>query len=187
MEMKRVVGAVAVSFGVIFLLIGLLFLVGSAGQARRLAVAAIALAGGAVLTGQGIRSFKRAEAESPEQLRAEILSLARERNGEVAESEVAARLGDRFAAARAVIDGMATAGELDRRSTAGVSFLIFPALQPRLMTRKCEYCGAELPISKEVTTCPSCGGTVTERVVRRSMAAGESFAMDDEERGPTTS
>lgn len=169
------------ALGVVLLLLGLLFLVGSAGKARRLVVAAISLAGGAVLTGLGVRFWRRAEAESPEQLRAEILALARERNGEVAQPEIAARLGDRFAAAQGVLDALATEGLCQRKSAGSVIHLVFPSLQPRLQRRVCEYCRAELPISEDVTTCPSCGGTVSTRVVRQSMAAGAVFGMDDTE------
>ena len=179
--MKRVLAAAAVALGAVLILLGLLFLVGSAGQARRLAVAVISLASGAVLTGVGVRTFKRAEALLPEVLRADILALARERNGEVAESELAARLGDRFAAARPVLDILATEGLCSCRSVGGSTHFVFPSLQPRLTTLRCEYCGAELPISESVRSCPSCGGTVATRVVRRSMAAGEVFGMDDEE------
>ncbi len=181
--MKRVLAAAAVALGAVLILLGLLFLVGSAGQARRLAVAVISLASGAVATGVGVRTFKRAEALMPERLRADILAVARERSGEVAESEIAARLGDRFEAARAVLDVLATEGACTRRSVGGSVHLVFPSLQPRLTTLQCEYCGAELPISESVRSCPSCGGTITTRVVRRSMAAGEVFGMDDEEGG----
>ena len=59
--------------------------------------------------------------------------------------------------------------------------LLFPDLQPRLLARRCEYCGAELPIRQEISSCPSCGGVITTGVVRRSLASGEVFAMDDDE------
>lgn len=182
--MRRALAGVLVALGVFFLLLGLLFLVGSAGKGRRLAVAVVELTMGAVVTGLGVRMWKRAEAETPERLRADILALARERNGEVAETDVAARLGDRLAAARPVLDALATEGLCERRSVGAAVHLVFPSLQPRLMARKCEYCGAELPISEELKSCPSCGGTVATRVVRRSVAAGEVFAMDDEEPKP---
>jgi hypothetical protein len=181
--MKRALAVAAVVPGVVLLLFGLLFLVGSAGKGRRLAVAAVSLAAGAVLAGLGLRTWRRADAESPERLRADILALAKERNGEVAMTGVAARLGDRLAAARPVIETLATEGLCERRSSGGAVYLVFPSLQPRLTVRRCQYCHAELPIAEDVTTCPSCGGTVTAAVVRRSMAAGEAFAMDDEEPG----
>jgi hypothetical protein len=179
--MKRLGAVAAVGLGVLLILLGLLFLVGSAGQARRLAVAGVGLALGALATGLGVRAWRRAEALAPERLRADILELARERNGEVAESEVAAALGDRLSAARPVLDALLAGGDCQRRVTGDAVYLVFPAFQPRLMARACEYCGAELPIAEEVATCPKCGGAVTTRVVRRSLSAGEAFAMDEEE------
>jgi hypothetical protein len=167
------------SLGVAMLLLGLLFLVGSAGQARRLAVAAVSLALGAVAAGLGVRTFRRAAALDPDRLEADILALARRGNGEVAETELAAILGDRFEAAQPVLDSLLAAGTCRRQVRAGTVYLLFPALQPRLQIRRCEYCGAELPVVDQVTRCPACGGAVKVEVVQRSLAAGEVYAMDD--------
>lgn len=182
--MRRLVGALLTLVGVALVLLGLLFLVGSAGQARRLAVAAVSLALGAVATGVGVRTVRRAAALDPERLEAEILALARRGNGEVAETEVQAILGDRLDAARPVLDRLLAAGTCRRQVKGGTAYLLFPALQPRLQVRRCEYCGAELPVVDQVTRCPSCGGTVRAEVVQRSLAAGETFAMDEGDGDP---
>ena len=181
--MKRLVGVLLTGLGVVLVLLGLLFLVASAGKPRRLAVAGVGLALGAVATGLGVRSWRRAEALTPERLRADILALAGARNGEVAENELAAALGDRLAAAGPVLDALLAGGTCSRRVAGGAVYLLFPELQPRLQARTCQYCGAELPIATEVATCPQCGGAITTHVVRRSLAAGEVFAMDEEEGG----
>lgn len=184
MEVRRLVGAALTLVGVALVLVGLLFLVGSAGQGRRLAVAAVSLALGAVSTGLGLRAFRRAASLDPERLETEVLSLARRGNGEVAEAEVQAILGDRLDAARPVLDRLLAAGTCRRQVKDGTAYLLFPALQPRLLLRRCEYCGAELPVVDQVTRCPSCGGAVKVEVVQRSLVAGETFAMDEGEGEP---
>lgn len=181
--MRRLLGAVMTAAGVALVLLGLLFLVGSAGQARRLAVAAVGLALGAVVAGVGVRAFRRAAALDPDRLEAEILSLVRRGNGEVSEIELEAALGDRTEAGRRVLDRLLAAGTCRREVSGSTAYLLFPALQPRLQVRRCEYCGAELPAVERATRCPSCGGTVRAEVVRTSVASGEVFAMDDEEPG----
>ena len=184
--MRRLLGAALVLLGVALVLLGLLFLVGAARKGSRLAVAAVGLALGGVAAGCGVRLVRRAAALDPEQLRGEILELARRGNGEVAESEVDAALGDRRDAARPVLEQLLSSGTCQRvRAPGGAVHLVFPELQLRLQERRCEYCGAELPISQEVANCPQCGGAVSTRVVRRSLAAGEVFAMDDEDTAPS--
>lgn len=181
MEVRRLVGALLAALGVALLALGLLFLVGSAGQGRRLAVAAAGLALGAVAVGIGVRTFRRAAALDPERIEADILALARRGNGEVADPELHATLGDRLDAARPVLDRLLAAGTCRSQVRDGTAYLLFPALQPRLQVRRCEYCGAELPVVERTTRCPSCGGTVRAEVVQTSLAAGEVFGMDEGE------
>ena len=128
-----------------------------------------------------MRAFRRAASLDPERLEADILELARRGNGEVAEAELAAALGDRLDAARPVLDRLLAAGTCRRQVKDGTAYLLFPALQPRLQIRRCEYCGAELPVVEQVTRCPACGGAVKVEVVQRSLAAGETFAMDEDD------
>jgi hypothetical protein len=183
-EVRRLGGALLAALGVAVILLGLLFLVGSAGRGSRLATAAVAFLLGAVVCGLGVRLVRRAATLDPARLEAELLALGRQHNGEVAETEVAAALGDRLAAARPVLDRLLASGTAQRHVSDGAGYLVFPALQPRLQARHCEYCGAELPVSDDVASCPQCGGKVATRVVRRSLAAGEVFAMDEEESPP---
>ena len=115
--MKRPIAVAMVVAGVGLSLLGILFLMGAAGKATRYLVAVLLLALGGVLAGLGVRMFKKADAASPEQLRAEILELARERNGEVSEGDVEAALGRRAAGAGAVLAGMEGEGLCTRRRT----------------------------------------------------------------------
>jgi len=133
---------------------------------------------GGVATGLGIRSYRSAEALSPERLRAEILELAKREDGELSRAEVVAALGTRATAAARIVDAMLAEGVCRRTLLQGTEYLVFPALQPRVVGRYCQYCDTELSLAAEVTSCPSCGGTLTRKVVQRALGGEEYFGMD---------
>ena len=163
--------------GIILIAFGLLFLVGAGGQMRRVAIGFIGLAGGALATGFGIRKYRQADLWSPEQLRADILELARRRNGEIAMSDVEAELGRRVRVVGPVLEKMALEGLSRKTHQGGSDYFVFEHLQPRLMVRFCRYCDAEFPISEERDDCPNCGGVLDTQVARRSISEGEVFSM----------
>jgi Zn finger protein HypA/HybF involved in hydrogenase expression len=175
--MKRLLGTLVALAGLGSIAFGLLFLVGSRGETRLLVVGGVALVVGAVLAGLGIRWFRRATLESPEYIRAEILALARRRNGELSRADVAAQLGRRAHLAEAQLLALQGQGVCRAARKDGAEFYVFENLQPRLTIRRCEYCGAEVQLEHEATTCPSCGGTITTEVERLSLSDG--YAMDE--------
>ncbi len=176
----RVRAFLLAAFGVFLLLFGLLFLVGAGGQMRRVAIGFVGLSGGALATGFGIRNFKRAELWSPEQLRADILEVARRKNGEVSMSDIEARLDRRVRVVGPVLEKMGLEGVTREGTRDGGRYFVFPHLQPRLMIRFCRYCDAEFPVSNESDSCPNCGGTLETRVATRSISEGEVFSMQPE-------
>jgi Zn finger protein HypA/HybF involved in hydrogenase expression len=165
--------------GIVVIALGLLFLIGAAGQVRRMAIGGFGLAVGAAATGFGLRSYKQADLWSPEQVRADILDSARRKNGELALSDIEARLGRRVRVARPVLEQMQTEGISRQSSKHGSDYFVFPHLQPRLTVRFCQYCDAEFPISEESDSCPNCGGTLDTQVATRSISEGEAFSMDE--------
>jgi len=167
-----------VGVGVVLVLLGLLFLVGSGGQVRRVVVAVVGLGLGGAAVGLGVRTFKRAEAVSPERIRAEILELARREDGEVTLDEIRAELGVRAAHADGVLDAMVAAGACSRHVSGGSHHFVFDDLLPRLLGRYCQYCDAEFKVAADIDSCPNCGGTLEKRVVSRSVAGGDYFKMD---------
>ena len=180
--MRRFGAVLAVAVGAVAAGLGLLFLVGSEGEARRLLVAAIGLVGGAVLVGIGVRLWKAAESLSPARLRLEILEAAKREDGEISASELQATLGARSAPAEVVLERMVGEGRCQRHQKSGAVYYVFPELQPRLALRRCEYCDAELPLSAELSSCPSCGGAIRTGVAQRSLSGGEQlFSMDADE------
>ena len=177
-NMKRTGAITLTLFGTSLILLGLLFLVGSGGQQRRLIVAGLGLGLGAIGTGFGVRAFKMADAASPEQLRAEILDLARKKNGEVGFNEISAALGRRINSGQRVLEDLVTEGVCRRGREEGREYYVFPEMQPRLMARYCQYCDAEFPISDEREDCPNCGGTLETKAAAHSVTEGSVFSMD---------
>jgi hypothetical protein len=157
--------------------LGLLFLIGSAGRAHRLAIAAISLAAGAVCLGFGLRGLRALSRLDPGAVRAEILAEARRRSGSVSESDLAASLGARWGVGRDVLAMLASEDVCRRHVEASGTFYLFPGLQPRLAVRRCEYCSAELPLEGAVATCPKCGGAVKLGVERLTLREDD-YRMD---------
>jgi len=169
-----------VGSGVLLVALGLLFLVGAGGHASRYAVAFVSMLAGAVLTGFGLRLHRRLEASSPEQLRAEILALARREDGELSGADVDAALGRRRAGAVAVIEDLVRAGTCRRESREGATFYVFESLLPRLVVKRCGYCDFEAPISEKTGECPKCGGALRTAVAAQSLSGGpELYGMDE--------
>ncbi|MCD4748764.1 MAG: hypothetical protein K8R59_05255 [Thermoanaerobaculales bacterium] len=179
--MNRGAAAAIVGAGVIFILFGLLFLVGSAGQVRRIATAGVCLVSGALVTGFGVRRFKEAEARSPERIRAEILDLAKREDGEISRAEIFSVLGKKSHAADPVLDALVLEGICSRMPRDGAFYFTFPDLQPRLTVLRCDYCSTEQDISSDLERCPGCGGPLSPQVVIRSLSDGSIFSMDEED------
>ena len=176
--MKKALGILLTIVGIALGLVGLLFIVGSAGRGYRLAAAAVMLALGAVAIGLGIRLIKQADAASPERLRGELLALAKREDGELAEAEIAAALGDHAARVDEQLLAMTREGICQRRQSGGSTYYVFPELQPRLVVRRCEFCQAELPLDRDVNECPRCGGTVDTRRETRALSGDDVYSMD---------
>ncbi len=177
--MRRLFSILLEAAGGILVALGLLFVVGAGGQVRRLVIGAVMIVIGAVLAGVGVRIYKQADALLPEQLRAEILELARRRNGEVSETDVAAALGRRAPAALALLSTMVRDGECRRSAIDGTAYYTFPDLQPRLAVRRCQFCKAELPLSAELASCPACGGLIKTEVRRVAASGDDAYGMDE--------
>lgn len=176
--MRHLGAMILVGAGVLLVAVGLLFLVAAGGHAHRYLVGAAAMGLGAVLAGLGARAFRRARALEPAALRAEVLALARGRDGRVSATDLAAALGPRLEAARPVIEALCRDGVCAREEADASTWYVFRDLLPRLAVRRCRFCEAELPLAEDTTRCPSCGGEVRVGVERVAMGDDDLYRMD---------
>ncbi len=177
--MKRLAAVLLIVCAVGLILLGLLFAMASGGGSHRLLIGVAGLGLGAVAGGFGLRLYKQADAASPAQLRAEILELARRRNGEISQADVLAQLGRRSAGAADVLAELVAEKLCSRGVKDGAAYYLFADLQPRVMIRRCEFCQAQLPLSEELLSCPECGGSFDLKVERRSLAEEDAYSMDE--------
>jgi hypothetical protein len=179
--MRRAAALFSILIAVFMILLGLLFLAGSAGQLRRVVIGVAGLGLGGVLAGTGVATLKRLEKESPEYIRAEVMALAKRRNGEISHEDLAATLGRRLAFSEPVMAALLTEGVCTRQAAEGSIFYTFPELQPRLMILRCAYCSTEFELVKGLDKCPNCAGPIEAKVASVSLSEGEVFHMDEEE------
>lgn len=178
MGMRRGLGFVLVGLGVVLVAVGLLFLVGAAGRTSRYVVAGAGLGLGALCTALGVRAHRRADAESPKRLRADLLALARREDGEVSRADVTAALGARGAGAEAVLEALVQDGTCKVTERDGQRYYVFASLQPRLVIRRCRFCSYEAPLGEERATCPHCGGALDTVRAPRAASSGDTYGMD---------
>lgn len=176
--MPRLVGAALGLVGTGLAGLGLLFLLAADGRGHRYLVAVVLLAVGGGLAGIGVRLFRASESASPEQLRADLLGLARARDGEIALEEVTAALGRRAVGAAAVLAAMEAEGLCQRRSGPSGERYLFAAFVPRLVVRRCEFCQAELPLDPAPSQCPRCGGSTKTALEPRPLDEHNPYRMD---------
>ena len=158
--MKRLAAVACIVTGVLAAVLGLLFLVGFGGHLSRLAVAGAGLVSGAALIGLGVRWWKQAQAQSPEQLRKDILALAGRKGGSITEADVVAAMPDRAERAVQTLAEMVRGGFCVRRLVSGTTRYEFAELQASILIRKCSHCGWEAPLSSQVTACERCGAPI---------------------------
>ncbi|MCB9558724.1 MAG: hypothetical protein H6707_21585 [Deltaproteobacteria bacterium] len=177
--MNRLLASIAVAVGVALIALGLLFLVAAIGTPRRLVVAAVGLALGAVSTGFGLRAYRRSLRDTPLVVRGDILALARRQGGEISAAEIAAEVGARGEVATAVLSQMVKAGICQRIEASTGARYLFESLKPQLIIARCEYCQAELPLNQQLDSCPRCGGTIATRLERRDLQDDKLYRMDE--------
>jgi hypothetical protein len=173
--MKMFAGIGAILLGAFLFGMGLLFLLGADGQFHRLVVAALGLLLGASAGMAGALLLFRAVMASPDRVRPALLALAKTRDGELTLAEIQANLGGRAKVAEEILGLMLVAGDCERR---GDTFL-FPALQPRVVIRRCGHCGHEAPLASDDERCPSCGASMTVRRETKAEADDGLYRMDE--------
>ena len=163
-------------------LLGLLFLIGSAGQIHRLIVG-MGLLSSATVLGLVARKWARAASQSSRVVVvSDLLSLAQQHNGWLTEALVAAHFGTRFLLAMNLLQDLARGGQCQQAQKAGLNGYLFSDLSVQLTVPQCAHCGFESAIADipEGSTCPRCGAVLnwTQRAAD-CRTKSQTYSMDE--------
>ena len=175
--MKQLAAAVSMVLGLALLGFGALFLLGSDGQAHRLVIAALGTVLGLAGLAAGVWLIQRSLVTSPGRLRGQIMALARQRDGQVTWPDLQATLGEHADAGRSILGQLLLDGTCERQDIDGTEAFVFPALQPRLVRRRCSHCGYEAALDSSLEGCPSCGASLT--IARDAVEVDGLYGMDE--------
>jgi DNA-directed RNA polymerase subunit RPC12/RpoP len=79
-----------------------------------------------------------------------------------------------------LLKDMANSGECRHELRGELMVFVFPELEPRLMMRRCPYCGHESSLSSAVSgeRCPRCGADPRIGETRTDASSGD-YRMDE--------
>ncbi|HOT77594.1 MAG TPA: zinc ribbon domain-containing protein [Candidatus Wallbacteria bacterium] len=156
---KKTVYYIMIAAGAAFILLGLLFLIASMTNPARMNIAAVSGFIGAALMYFSFSAIAHINFNSPDNLAALILKIARKNNGYFTAAEVIARLNITAEKFDEVIDYMLR-GRMASEETRDGAIVYKTDSAGSTVKRKCEFCGSEFNVRDSLTSCPSCGGNV---------------------------
>jgi hypothetical protein len=169
--MKRTLAAIAIVASVGLLTGGLIFLCSSGAYVEQepsrsvvqILVAGVLLVSGGGLAAWGALTLRRLRDLAPENLSDRITQLVQGGDGEITLAQVVARLRVPDEAAVAALNVLERRGQARREHVGdeGLEVYVFPGLRPRLVRRRCPYCGTEFSVKKALNKCPHCGGNLS--------------------------
>jgi len=171
MNLKIFTGTFMSVFGILTILLGILFIIASKNEGSRLATGIVLIGTGTVMLVPGIILFKKGILLTPEGIGKKILKLAGKHNGHISMEVITAEVGDSDAVRFKLIE-MTRQGVSKEIKKDGRLFYIFRDFQPKLMVKKCPYCGNDYPVRDNIENCLSCGGDLKIK--------NESVTMDDD-------
>jgi len=151
-------GGCVIGVAIIFLLFGLLFLLGSAGNPA-IIVAGIVMVGVAIAGGAfAVRRLGQVTNASPEAVDQRILNLATASGGEVTAAEVTGMLQIPVADAQSALERLVSQGLAVHKVRGDDLYYSFPGIATVRKIKRCAYCGAEYPLREPGQKCSACGG-----------------------------
>jgi len=153
-------GGCVLGVAVLFLLFGLIFVLGSQGRPAVLltggAMTALAVTAG-VFT---IRRMGQVANTSPDAVDERVLSLATMSGGEVTAAEVTGALQVPIAEAQASLERLVSRGMAEHKVRDGDLYYAFAGIVATRKVKRCAYCGTEYPLREPGMKCSSCGGSL---------------------------
>ncbi len=156
---KRLLAYGAIVLAILFLLLGLIFLIAADSTSRLLTAVALLAIGGALLV-LAIGILRRLRELHPDSLDIAVVDLARRVGGEVSVSQVQAELQVPTGTALETLERLRRQGQAQLEPRAGRTVYLFKGVLPAKAVRRCQYCGTEFAMREAIYQCPNCGGRV---------------------------
>ena len=153
--MGKLGATLAVIVSVLFLVLGIIFLIAGRG-----AVAFVLLLCGAALLVLGASTLRRLAEISPEALATGIVDLARRLDGEVTVAQVQAEFSIPSNMALGALERLRGRGDCQREQRADRDVYIFKSVMPAKAIKRCAYCGSEFAVKSAMRECPNCGASL---------------------------
>jgi hypothetical protein len=151
-------GGCVLGVAILFLLIGLIFLLGSQGKPAFLlagiVMIVVAIAAG-VFT---IRKLGNVAQTAPDAVDDRVLNLATASGGDVTVAEAAGALGVPVADVQASLERLVSKGLAEHKVRDGDLYYAFAGIATARKIKRCAYCGTEYPLREPGHKCSSCGG-----------------------------
>ena len=153
--MGKLGATLAVVVSVLFLVLGIIFLIAGRG-----AVAFVLLACGAALLAFGALTLRRLAEISPEALATGIVDLARRLSGEVTVAQVQSEFRISSNMALGALERLRGRGDCQREQRTDHDVYIFKSVMPAKAIKRCAYCGSEFAVKSAMRECPNCGASL---------------------------
>jgi hypothetical protein len=144
--------------GVVFLTLGLVFLVAAIQNPARLVTALFLIALGVGLAAWAGVRWRRAKELTPVVLDARITDLAATHSAQITLAQVVSQLDVPDSVARAALSRLERGGLCHQEQRQGRTVFLFPGLMESKVIRRCAYCGSQYSIREPLHKCSNCGG-----------------------------
>lgn len=153
-------GGCVLVVGVVLVLLGLTFIIGSQGSIGRAGTGVLMLVIGVVAGVLTIRKMGQLLGRTPDSIDERMLNLASMSGGEVTIGEATSALMISVDEAQQSLDRLVGKGMAELKVRDETVFYVFAGIAEVRKVKKCAYCGNEYAVRDPRRTCPSCGGNL---------------------------
>lgn len=153
--MGKLGATLAAVVSVLFLVLGIIFLIAGRGT-----VALVLLACGAALLAFAALTLRRLAEISPEALATGIVDLARRLGGEVTVAQVQSEFRIPSSMALGALERLRGRGDCQREQRTDHDVYVFKSVMPAKAIKRCAYCGSEFAVKSAMRDCPNCGAAL---------------------------
>ncbi len=153
-------GGCVLVVGVVLILLGLVFIIGSQGSIGTAATGLLMLVIGVAAGILTIRKMGQLMGRTPDSIDERMLKLAAMSGGEVTVGEATGALTISVDEAQESLDRLVGRGMAELKVRDETAYYVFAGIAEVRKVKKCAYCGNEYAVRDPRRTCPSCGGNL---------------------------